>query len=69
MFNIGGNGQYLVGLYCANWIGISFVSMARPAHILRTVEIDIPHPRDISARHYLELRDGIFELIGLAHKV
>src|SRR5689334_23529402 len=34
LFNIGGNGQYLVGLYCANWIGISFVSMARPAHIL-----------------------------------
>ena len=34
MFNIGGNGQYLVGLYVANWIGISFVNMARPAHIL-----------------------------------
>jgi simple sugar transport system permease protein len=34
LFNIGGNGQYLVGLYCANWVGISFVSMARPAHIL-----------------------------------
>ena len=25
MFNIGGNGQYLVGLYVANWIGISFL--------------------------------------------
>jgi simple sugar transport system permease protein len=34
MFNIGGNGQYLVGLYCANWVGISFVHMAKPTHIL-----------------------------------
>ena len=34
MFNIGGNGQYLVGLYCANWVGISFVNLTRPAHVL-----------------------------------
>ena len=34
LFNIGGNGQYLVGLYCANWIGVSFVNMTRPAHVL-----------------------------------
>jgi simple sugar transport system permease protein len=34
LFNIGGQGQYLVGLFCANWVGISFVNMARPAHIL-----------------------------------
>jgi general nucleoside transport system permease protein len=34
LFNIGGNGQYVVGLICANWIGVSFVNMTRPAHIL-----------------------------------
>ena len=34
LFNIGGQGQYLVGLFCANWVGISFVNMAKPAHIL-----------------------------------
>ena len=34
MFNIGGNGQYLVGLFAANWVGVSFVTMSRPAHIL-----------------------------------
>jgi NitT/TauT family transport system ATP-binding protein len=45
------------------------VMSARPARIQRTVEIDIPHPRDISSTRYLELRDGIFEQIGLAHKV
>ncbi|MGH9784493.1 MAG: ABC transporter ATP-binding protein [Terriglobia bacterium] len=45
------------------------VLSARPARIRRIVEIDIPHPRDISAPRYLELRDGIFEEIGLAHKV
>ncbi|HSS81069.1 MAG TPA: ABC transporter permease [Gaiellaceae bacterium] len=37
MFNIGGNGQYLVGLYVANWIGISFVNLAKPTHILLAV--------------------------------
>jgi len=33
------------------------------------VVIDIAHPRDISSHRYLELRDGIFEEIGLAHKI
>ena len=45
------------------------VMSTRPARIQRIVEIDIPHPRDISAPRYLELRDGIFEEIGLAHKI
>jgi ABC-type nitrate/sulfonate/bicarbonate transport system ATPase subunit len=45
------------------------VMSARPARIQRVVDIDIPHPRDISSARYLELRDGIFEEIGLAHKV
>lgn len=45
------------------------VMSARPATIQRVVEIDIPHPRDISSRRYLELRDSIFDEIGLAHKV
>ena len=29
--------------------------------IQKIVDIDIPHPRDISSARYLELRDGIFE--------
>jgi NitT/TauT family transport system ATP-binding protein len=45
------------------------VMTARPARIRRIVDIDIPHPRDISSKRYLDLRDGIFEEIGLAHKV
>jgi ABC-type nitrate/sulfonate/bicarbonate transport system ATPase subunit len=45
------------------------IMSARPATIQRIVEIDIPHPRDISAPRYLELRDGIFAEIGLAHKI
>jgi NitT/TauT family transport system ATP-binding protein len=45
------------------------VMSARPARIRRIVEIDIPHPRDISSRRYLAFRDGIFEEIGLAHKI
>jgi simple sugar transport system permease protein len=39
LFNIGGNGQYLVGLYCANWVGVSLVGLTRPAHILLGIAI------------------------------
>ena len=28
MFNIGGQGQYFIGLYVANWIGVSWAGMA-----------------------------------------
>ena len=45
------------------------VMSTRPATIRRIVDIDIPHPRDLSAKRYLELRDMIFGEIGLAHKV
>lgn len=45
------------------------VMSARPATIQQIVHIDIPHPRDISSPRYLELRDGIFQQIGLAHKI
>ena len=45
------------------------VMSARPATIQQIVNIDIPHPRDISSPQYLKLRDGIFQQIGLAHRV
>ena len=45
------------------------VMSARPATVQQIVNIDIPHPRDLSSPHYLELRDGIFKQIGLAHKL
>lgn len=45
------------------------VLSTRPARIQRIVEIDLPHPRDLSSPRYLELRDSIFEEIGLAHKI
>lgn len=45
------------------------VMSARPGKIQQIVNIDIPHPRDISSSRYLEHRDGIFQQIGLAHKI
>ncbi len=45
------------------------VMSQRPAVIKRLVEVAIPHPRDLSSRRYLEVRDSIFEAIGMAHKV
>ena len=45
------------------------IMSARPSTIQKIVEIDMPHPRDLSAPRYLELRDGIFDQIGLAHRI
>ena len=33
MFNIGGQGQYIVGLVCSLFIGLHFAGMAKPLHI------------------------------------
>jgi ABC-type nitrate/sulfonate/bicarbonate transport system ATPase subunit len=45
------------------------VMSARPAMIRRIVEIEMPHPRDLSSPRYIELRDLLLEEIGLAHKI
>jgi ABC-type nitrate/sulfonate/bicarbonate transport system ATPase subunit len=45
------------------------VMSGRPANVQKIVNIDIPHPRDISAPRYLELRNGILEQLGLAHQI
>jgi ABC-type nitrate/sulfonate/bicarbonate transport system ATPase subunit len=45
------------------------VMSQRPATIRRVVEVGMPHPRDLSARRYLEVRDSIFAAIGMPHKV
>ena len=45
------------------------VLSARPGRVRRIVDIDIPHPRDLSDPRYIALRDEIFAEIGLAHQV
>ena len=37
MFNIGGQGQYFIGLYVANWLGYDFAGMNPVPHILLAV--------------------------------
>jgi simple sugar transport system permease protein len=37
MFNIGGQGQYFVGFYVANWLGVDFAKMSPLPHILIAV--------------------------------
>jgi general nucleoside transport system permease protein len=37
MFNIGGEGQYIVGLVFANWIGVNFAGMSTLPHVLFAV--------------------------------
>ncbi len=45
------------------------IMSARPGRIRRILDIDIAHPRDLSAPRYIQLRDIIFSEIGLAHQV
>lgn len=45
------------------------VLSARPGRVRSIVEIDIPHPRDLSDPRYIQLRDRIFGEIGLAHQI
>ncbi len=45
------------------------VMSARPGTIQEIVTIDVAHPREMSSARYLELREGIFGQIGLAHRV
>jgi len=33
MFNIGGQGQYFVGLICALFVGLHFAGMSKPLHV------------------------------------
>ena len=45
------------------------VLSSRPAKIENVLAIDIPHPRNMSAPRYLELRDQLLNKIGLAYAV
>jgi ABC-type nitrate/sulfonate/bicarbonate transport system ATPase subunit len=45
------------------------VLSARPGRVQRIVDVNIPHPRDLSDPRYIALRDQIFGEIGLAHQV
>ena len=45
------------------------VLTSRPARIRDILSIDIPHPRNISSPRYLELRDELLKMIGLAYEI
>jgi NitT/TauT family transport system ATP-binding protein len=45
------------------------VLSSRPARIKDILNIDIPHPRNISSPRYLELRDEVLKQIGLAFEI
>lgn len=45
------------------------VLSSRPARIQQILNVDIPHPRNISSPRYLELRDELLKQIGLAYGI
>jgi NitT/TauT family transport system ATP-binding protein len=46
-----------------------FVMSRRPATIQESVVIDLPRPRDLDSRGYLEKRDHIFRAMGMSLRV
>lgn len=45
------------------------IMTARPAQMRCIMNIDIARPRDLSSPRYIELRDSVFDQLGLAHKI
>lgn len=45
------------------------IMSARPARMRRIVHIDVPRPRDLSSQRYIQLRDLVFDELGLAHRI
>ena len=45
------------------------VMSQRPGTIRRQIEIDLPRPRDLDSPEYLEMRDEIFQTMGMSLKV
>ena len=49
--------------------GRVIVMTPRPARMKAEVPVSLPRPRDLDAPEYLQLRDGIFERLGMSLKV
>jgi len=45
------------------------VFSARPGRIAGEVPIDLPHPRDLGSAEYGEIKNRLFELLGVSHVV
>jgi hypothetical protein len=42
---------------------------SRPGKIAAEVKVDLPRPRDLDAKEYIELRDEIFHTMGMSLQV
>ena len=66
MFNIGGQGQYFLGIIVANWIGVSFVDVSTTPHILLAVVArqHSPEPCGLGIAGVLKATVGAHEVIS-----
>lgn len=46
-----------------------FVMSTRPATVQKEITIDLPRPRDLDSKGYLEKRDEIFKAMGMSLKI
>ena len=49
--------------------GRVIVMTSRPARMKAEAPVSLPRPQDLDASEYLQLRDGIFERLGMSLKV
>jgi len=45
------------------------VMSARPGRIADVVEVDLPHPRDLGSPEYGVIKNRLYELLGVSHKI
>lgn len=45
------------------------VMSQRPSRILDIVEVNLPHPRDLGSPRYIEIKNRLYELLGVRHEV
>ena len=66
LFNIGGQGQYIVGSIFALWIGSSFATMNGPLHVVLAGSIEVGHQGYVIAWSRLpeEAREVAFDRLG-----
>jgi NitT/TauT family transport system ATP-binding protein len=45
------------------------VFTARPGRIADIVTVDLPHPRDLGSPEYGQIKNRLYELLGVSHSI
>jgi ABC-type nitrate/sulfonate/bicarbonate transport system ATPase subunit len=45
------------------------VFSARPGRIEEVIDVDLPHPRDLGAPEYGQVKNRLYERLGVSHRI